>query len=156
MIFVYGGDSRLPSLSPQTASFPILSHFCFFGVYISCLAVPVSEVVFVWLLLFFFFAENKGIAISKKGFPGGTVGKEPAGPCGRCKRPGFDPWAGKTPWGREWQPAPVFLPGRPHGQRSLVGYSPWGHKESDTTERVCLHEHMHTHTIIYEGQRRSL
>ena len=36
----------------------------------------------------------------------------------------------------EWQPTPVFLPGRSHGQRSLLAYSPWGHKESDTTERL--------------------
>ena len=41
---------------------------------------------------------------------------------------------GKTPWRREWQPSPVFLPGKSHGQRSLVGYSPWGREESDTTE----------------------
>ena len=38
------------------------------------------------------------------------------------------------PWRREWQPTPVFLPGEFHGQRSLVGYSPWGHKELDSTE----------------------
>ena len=37
-------------------------------------------------------------------------------------------------WRKKWQPTPLFLPGEPHGQRSLVGYSPWGHKESDTTE----------------------
>ena len=40
---------------------------------------------------------------------------------------------------RKWQPTPVFLPGKSHGQRSLVGYSPWGHKESDTTERLHFH-----------------
>ena len=39
------------------------------------------------------------------------------------------------PWRRKWQPTPVFLPGKSHGQRSLEGYSPWGHKESDRTER---------------------
>ena len=46
----------------------------------------------------------------------------------------FDPWVRKIPWRRAWQPTPVFLPGESHGQRSLVGYSPWGRKESDTTE----------------------
>ena len=46
-----------------------------------------------------------------------------------------DPWAGKIPWRREWLPTPVFLPGKFHGQRSLVNYSPRGHKESGTTER---------------------
>ena len=53
----------------------------------------------------------------------------------QCRRPGFDPWVGKIPWRRAWQPTPVFLPGESPGQRNLVGYSPWGHKESDTTER---------------------
>ena len=53
-----------------------------------------------------------------------------------CMRPGFDPWVGKIPWRRKWQPTPVFLPGESHGQRTLLGYSPWGRKESDTTERL--------------------
>ena len=48
---------------------------------------------------------------------------------------------GKMPWRRAWQPTPVFLPGEAHGQRSLAGYSPQGHKESDTTEET---EHKHT------------
>ena len=42
----------------------------------------------------------------------------------------------KIPWRRKWQPAPLFLPGESRGQRSLVGYSPRGLKESDTTERL--------------------
>ena len=46
----------------------------------------------------------------------------------------FSPWVGKIPWRRAWQPIPVFLPEESHGQRSLVGYSPWGCKESDMTE----------------------
>ena len=45
----------------------------------------------------------------------------------------FDPWVGKTPWRNKWQPTPVCLPGKPHGQGSLTGNSPWGHKESDMT-----------------------
>ena len=44
------------------------------------------------------------------------------------------PGSGKIPWRRRWQPTPVFLPGKFHGQRSLVGHSPWGHKELDMTE----------------------
>ena len=52
------------------------------------------------------------------------------------RRPRFLPWVRKIPWGREWQPTPVLLPGEFHGQRSLVGCSPWGLKESDTTEQV--------------------
>ena len=47
----------------------------------------------------------------------------------------FDPWVGKIPWRRKRQPTPVFLPGESHGQRSLAGYSPWGRRELDTTER---------------------
>jgi len=43
----------------------------------------------------------------------------------------FSPWVEKILWRREWQSTPVFLPGESHGQRSLAGYSPWGHKESD-------------------------
>ena len=52
----------------------------------------------------------------------------------QCGRPGFNPWVRKISWRRKWHPTPVFLPGKSHGRRSLVGYSPWGQKESDTTE----------------------
>ena len=64
------------------------------------------------------------------GFPGGSVAQlvknllavqETA--C-QCRTPGFDPWVGKIPWRREWQPTPVSFPGEFHGQRSLAGYSP--------------------------------
>ena len=60
--------------------------------------------------------------------------KEHACQCRKHKRRGFDPWVGKIPWRKAWQPTPVFLPGESHGQRSLVGYSLWGCKELDTTE----------------------
>ena len=50
----------------------------------------------------------------------------------------MDPWVRKIPWRRKWQSTPVFLPGESHGWRSLVGYSPQGGKESDTTERLHL------------------
>ena len=59
--------------------------------------------------------------------------------CLQCRRPGFNPWVGKIPWRRKWQSTPVPLPGKSHGQRSLTGYSPWGRKESDTTERLHFH-----------------
>ena len=59
-----------------------------------------------------------------RGFPAGTSGKETTCKCRRHKRPGFNPWVGKIPWRRTWQPTPVFLPGESHGQRRLVGYSP--------------------------------
>ena len=51
----------------------------------------------------------------------------------QCRRPGFDPWVGKIPWRREGLPTPVFWPGEFHGL-----YNPWGHKESDTSERLSL------------------
>ena len=50
----------------------------------------------------------------------------------------FDPWVGKILWRRAWLPSPVLLPRESHGQRSLTGYSPWGHKEADTTEQLTL------------------
>ena len=59
-------------------------------------------------------------------YSSGLRGKESACPCRRHKRPGFNPWVRKIPWSRKWQPAPVFLPGKFSGERSLVGYSPWG------------------------------
>ena len=54
----------------------------------------------------------------------------------QCRRHWFNPWVGKSPWRRKWQPTSVVLPGKSHGQSSLAGYSPWGPKESDTTEQL--------------------
>ena len=56
-------------------------------------------------------------------FPGGSDGKHLLA----MQRPGFDPWVGKIPWRRKWQPTLVFLPGKSHGQKNLAGYSPWSH-----------------------------
>ena len=56
-----------------------------------------------------------------------------------CRRQRFDPWIVKIPWRRKWQPTPVFLPGKSHGQRSLAGNSPRGCKELDTTEQLGTH-----------------
>ena len=76
----------------------------------------------------------------KPGLPRSLSTKEPT--C-QCKRPRFDSWFEEIPWRREWQPTPVFLPGEFHGQRSLVGYSPWGCKELEKTEQ---HSFTFTHT----------
>ena len=73
-----------------------------------------------------------------------------AGGCRRCR---FDSWVGKIPWSRKWQPTPVFLPGKFHGQRSLAGYSLWGHKESDMAE--CTHTHTHTESVSLWHCRRT-
>ena len=72
-------------------------------------------------------------------FQGGTSSKEPACQCRRCKRHGFDPWARKIPWRGAWQPTPVFLPAESHGQKNLVGYNPWDHKELDMTEATYIY-----------------
>ena len=53
--------------------------------------------------------------------------------CLSYRRSEFDSWVRKIPWRREWQSTLVFLPGEFHGQRSLAGYGPWGHKESEMT-----------------------
>ena len=67
--------------------------------------------------------------------------------CLQCRRPWFDISDWKILRRRKWQHTVVFLPGEFHGQRSLSGYSPWGHKESDTTERLTLSLSVH----IYAG-----
>ena len=71
------------------------------------------------------------------GIPRWLSGKESAWQCERCR---FHPWMGRIPWRRRQQPAPVFLPGKCHGQRSLAGYSPWGHKDSDTSEGLSTQQ----------------
>ena len=60
--------------------------------------------------------------------------KNPPANTGDLRDGEFDPWVGKISWRRAWQPTPVFLPGKSHGQKNLAGCHPWGHKESDTTE----------------------
>ena len=64
----------------------------------------------------------------------GSSGYKPACRCRRRKRCGFEPWVGKIPWRRAWQPNPVLLPGELHRQRNPAGYSPLGRKELDRTE----------------------
>ena len=66
-------------------------------------------------------------------FPGGTSGQEST--C-QYRRPEFDPWVRKIPWRRKWKPTLIFLPGEFHRQRSLAGYGPRDHEESDITERL--------------------
>ena len=80
------------------------------------------------------------------GFPGGSSGKESTCQCSRLKRSGFYHWVGKIPWSSKWHPTPVFLLGKSHGQRSLVG--PWGPRKSDTTK--------HTHIWYFKWTSTSL
>ena len=70
--------------------------------------------------------KKKKESINRLGLPWWLSSKEYACSAGEmCRRCGFNSWVVKIPWRRKWQPTPVFLPGKSHGQRSLVGYSPW-------------------------------
>ena len=83
-------------------------------------------------------SAQQGRFISLPRLPTWSNGKESTCQCRKCKRHRFDPFIGKIPWSRKWQPTSVFLHGKFHGQRSLAGYSPWAHKDWAT-------EHAHTH-----------
>ena len=82
------------------------------------------------------------------GFPGGSELRIHL-PCRRCRRLGFDPWVGKIPWRSSWQPTPVFSPEESHGQRSLMGCDPQGHREAGLTE---VTEHTRLQGTIYRKQ----
>ena len=79
----------------------------------------------------------KGFSFSllrlSRGFPRGSVVKNPPDNSGDTREVGLI-LVGNIPWRKKWQLTPVFLSGKFHGKRSLVGYSPWGLKESDMTE----------------------
>ena len=80
-----------------------------------------------------------GDSCQVSGLPMQPSGKESTCQCRRLRRRRFNPWVWRIPWRKnlpQWQPAPVLLPGKLHGQRNLVGYSLWGRKESDMTERL--------------------
>ena len=78
--------------------------------------------------------HREGVYFGLLSFPCGSAGKESTCNAGDIRDVGWIPWVEKSPWRRERLHTPVFLPGESHGQRSLVGYSPQGHKESDTTK----------------------
>ena len=75
-------------------------------------------------------------------FPDGASGEECTRQRRRHKRHEFIPWVRKIPRRRKWQPTPVFLPGKSHGQMILAGCSPWGHKR-------CVHSHTHSFTLLH-------
>ena len=120
----------LPSLP-----FPFVVHTFVLYVSVSISALQIGSLPFFW------------------NFPGGTDGKEPTCQCRRCKRHEFDPWVGKIPLRRAWQPTPVFLSGEFFGQRSLTDYSPLGsqrvgHDWSHLAGR-CHFSRFHTYALIY-------
>ena len=86
------------------------------------------------------------------GIPRWCSGKVSTCQCRRHRRCGFDPWVRKVLWRRKWQPTPVFLPGKFHGQKNLVVYSPRGHKESDTTGQLSTHPLGTNKTIFLSGK----
>ena len=77
-------------------------------------------------------------------------GKESPCQCRRCRRQRFDPSLGMIPWSRKWQPTPTFLPGKFHGQRNLVGSSPWGRKELGKTEQLRMHRGTEYGNLIWD------
>ena len=76
-----------------------------------------------------------------KGLPRWLSGEESACQCRGHMKCEFDPWVRKVPWRKAWKLTPVFLPGKSHGQRSLVDYSPWCHKELGMIEQLNTRMH---------------
>ena len=136
------GDLLLPS--PQSPSQPpnLLGAewntvFFFFFWYVCVLAVPCSMQDLSSPTRDRTWASCGGSVESSpldhQGSPWNTVLTVPLKHL-QFRRGRFHPWVGKIPWRRKWQPTLVFLPGESRGQTSLVGYSPWAHRESDMTE----------------------
>jgi len=80
-------------------------------------------------------------------------GQESTCQCKRCKRYRFNPCIRKILWNSKWQPAPVFSPEKFQGQRSLGGYSLWGCKKLNTTEKLSTHAHAYTHAYTFKKLR---
>ena len=99
-------------------------------IYVSYFLLDYAFYMPPWMKIFFFFfklCSNTGytqVALVVNNLPANA---------GDLQRPGFDPWVGKIPCRRKWQPTPVYLPGEPSGQRNLVCYNPWGCKRWDMT-----------------------
>ena len=90
-------------------------------------------------------------------FPFNPRGSDGKSICLQCGRPRFGRWVGKILWRRKWQPTPVLLPGESHGGRSLAGYSPRGHKESDMTEQLhFLFNPLNVHAAILSSLKSGL
>ena len=105
-----------PPVLHQEKPFSTLSPFC------------------IALLMLLTLLDFKFLKSLEEHFPDGANCKQTACPCRRHKRHKFYPWVRQIPWSRKWQCTPVFLLREFHGQRSLVGYSPPGHKESYMNE----------------------
>ena len=118
----------------QPTSFPVHHNSWSLLKFISIESVMPSNHIILWsplLLLPSIFSKirvfsNELVLCIRWSKPSWCSGKESACQNRREKRHRFNPWVGKIPWRRKWQPTPAFLPGKFHGQRSLAGYSPWG------------------------------
>ena len=110
----------------------ISTTLCFY--HICCITIFGSKAMFLMSQKHIIFRSQNNQQVANNPFlaSGGLVVRIHL-PSKRC---GFDPWVGRIPWRRKSQPTPVFLPGKSHGQRSLAGYSPQGHKELDTIQQL--------------------
>ena len=91
------------------------------------------------------------------GFPVGASDKESACQWRRYKKFRFHCWVRKIPWSRKWQPTPLFSPVKSHGQKSLVGYSPWNCKEQDMIEqRAKLNRYKHKDVFLFKSLLTSM
>ena len=129
---------KVPFIAPNPRAVQLVTVDCPHGPSAPYFVFGDFSLFLVSFSLFFLFFFNCFSSISPQsnsnstwfcllGFPGGSEGKESACNAGD---PSSIPWSwvGKILWRRKWQPTPVFLPGESHGQRSLVGYSPWAAK----------------------------
>ena len=112
-----------------------LYHCCLFLCKVLCLNFVsnvniITKYIIEKFSLFVFYSQHW--------LPGWLSGEESICQCRNLKRCRFNPWVRKIPWKRKWQPASVFLPGKPYGQSSLVDCSPWGHKDLGMTEQLTL------------------
>ena len=101
--------------------------------------VCVCVCVCVYIYIYIYICRTSQVALVLKNLPANA---------GDVKRHGFNPWAGEIPWSGAWQPTPIFLPAESHGQRNLVGYNPWDHKELDTTEALSTHIYLCIHIYM--------
>ena len=94
---------------------------------------------------------TKPVSWGPGGFPGDTRGKESTCQSRKCERRGFDPWVGRIPWRRAWQPTPVFLPGESHEQRNLVGSTVHRLLKSQTQLKWLSTQHVSLQYVFYQA-----
>ena len=135
---IYWFSSLNIQLSLKIPGISLPNNFQLWLIYIICLRLPTESV-----FQSYFFVEEKVNTLEvflkmskhiKWGFSGSSVIQNPPANAGGC---GFNSWVRMILWRRKWQPTPVFLPGKSHGQRNLEGYSPWVHEQLNSPEQSC-------------------